>query len=426
MKNDLETILTKASTAETLSEERRAHMRAVLEKYTAIHPLHNDTAYNTFSTLLSDLLVNIVRRPLAVSALALVLLIASTGSLAYASEGALPGDRLYDVKVGVLEPLRGALTFTPSAQADWQMTLATRRIDEAATLASRGTLSSTTQVQLSNDFSQNLQKAHGFLSKDGARAENESDADAFMSARLSAYAMVFAQIEHDHPSPEATSFREVLASSISELTQNTLTLSANTSSTSAKEANATTTDDTARARSAAQQSLADVTGQLSQERGHLGASSSIAAYAKLNDAADLVQEGEHLYASGDSTAATEAFKEALSATTKLNVLIRAATLLKVDTLGAYAATPSSPDDATQSHAPGKIVLPGKRSSVPHTNDSTAAAPLSTESTTTVSVSQSALLQTHPAPPAAPTATATPQLLGSVPATPTPPVLHVSL
>jgi len=65
-----------------------------------------------------------------------VLLLAVVG-VAYAAEGALPGDALYSMKILVNENIADAMSFTPEAQARQGTKQAVRRLDEAITLASR-------------------------------------------------------------------------------------------------------------------------------------------------------------------------------------------------------------------------------------------------------------------------------------------------
>lgn len=76
-------------------------------------------------------------RPLAM-VLSLVLVI-SGGTSAFASK-ALPGDKLYMIKVSVVEPTIGAFKTTPEAKASWNAELATKRLSEAQTLAQAGKL----------------------------------------------------------------------------------------------------------------------------------------------------------------------------------------------------------------------------------------------------------------------------------------------
>lgn len=85
-------------------------------------------------------------------ALALVLIV--TGGTAYAAHGALPGDLLYPVKVGVNEPVSGALAFTDTAKAAWHADIAETRLAEAETLAEKGTLTASTSEELAVNFSE--------------------------------------------------------------------------------------------------------------------------------------------------------------------------------------------------------------------------------------------------------------------------------
>ena len=71
------------------------------------------------------------------------------GGLASASMGTLPGSILYPFKVSILEPLKSKLVTSPLAQAVYQATLATERLQEAETLAAQGSLDLPKQQQLS-------------------------------------------------------------------------------------------------------------------------------------------------------------------------------------------------------------------------------------------------------------------------------------
>ena len=61
-------------------------------------------------------------------AFALVLMVG--GGSAAASEGALPGEILYPVKVQMVEPVIGALQFSKKAEADWGVQVVERRLHE--------------------------------------------------------------------------------------------------------------------------------------------------------------------------------------------------------------------------------------------------------------------------------------------------------
>lgn len=74
----------------------------------------------------------------AVVVIAVVLL--AGNSAVRASNDALPGDTLYPIKVNIVEPVRVALAATPVAKAEIQAELVQKRLQEAETLAARGTL----------------------------------------------------------------------------------------------------------------------------------------------------------------------------------------------------------------------------------------------------------------------------------------------
>jgi hypothetical protein len=69
----------------------------------------------------------------------LIAVIAS-GSLAYASERSLPGEKLYAVKTKIIEPLVNTLNFTPEQKLEWESTKVERRIVEAEDLIKKNKL----------------------------------------------------------------------------------------------------------------------------------------------------------------------------------------------------------------------------------------------------------------------------------------------
>lgn len=90
---------------------------------------------------------------------ALMVLAVSTGGLAYASENALPGETLYNVKVGFVEPLESAMLVNPKSRATWHAILAERRLSEAARLEADGRLTPETREQLEARFALHAERA---------------------------------------------------------------------------------------------------------------------------------------------------------------------------------------------------------------------------------------------------------------------------
>lgn len=83
----------------------------------------------------------------SLSAFCLVLIL--SGGTVFASQGSLPGNILYPIKVSVLEPARGALIFSPLAKVEYESSLAERRLIEAETLASTGELDEPKEEEIS-------------------------------------------------------------------------------------------------------------------------------------------------------------------------------------------------------------------------------------------------------------------------------------
>ncbi|MEI6280803.1 MAG: DUF5667 domain-containing protein [bacterium] len=70
------------------------------------------------------------------------------GGIAVSSERSLPNSVLYPIKVGVLEPLRGVLTFSPKEKALYESNLATKRLVEAEILQGQGKLDVPTENKI--------------------------------------------------------------------------------------------------------------------------------------------------------------------------------------------------------------------------------------------------------------------------------------
>lgn len=79
----------------------------------------------------------------------LIVTLLGGGSLAYAAEGALPGDTLYTMKVSVNEPARAVVVArTKETKASWHVTLIKRRVGEATKLSETGAMTEEKSVIL--------------------------------------------------------------------------------------------------------------------------------------------------------------------------------------------------------------------------------------------------------------------------------------
>ena len=87
-----------------------------------------------------------------VAIVAAVTVILTGNGIAKAAEGSLPGDILYPIKTGIIEPARVALAATIVARAEVQTNIATTRLQEAEQLAVHNKLSEQSASQLNQSL----------------------------------------------------------------------------------------------------------------------------------------------------------------------------------------------------------------------------------------------------------------------------------
>ena len=80
--------------------------------------------------------------------IAILLIVLLGGGVSFAAEGALPGDALYPVKVGVNERVRAALALGLEADAEWNVRQIERRLEEAEELSAEGELNAETRTEI--------------------------------------------------------------------------------------------------------------------------------------------------------------------------------------------------------------------------------------------------------------------------------------
>lgn len=168
----------------SLPKEARVRMRAELLSYAELHSVlaTGKATRSSFSVL---------RFRLYAGLSAALLLVAALGGTAYASESALPGDTLYSVKVGLTEPLQGALIPSDRGRAAWHAILAERRLEETAQLAASGKLSTSTQDMLATNFSDQISASQ----ESADRLEHDGDTSGSLSARSDLEARLAAHLQ---------------------------------------------------------------------------------------------------------------------------------------------------------------------------------------------------------------------------------------
>lgn len=351
MKNNYEKLIQKTGARVALTENERAKMRLVLREYAEMKPVRK-SGVSGARTIFIEVWLAYLRRPAGITIAAVLILALSSSGIAYAAGGALPGDTLYPIKVAVVEPVRVALAASPEAKASLQMAFAENRVDEAATLASKGELGTTTEAALAANFNKNATDAAVTVAQE--RTQNPTTADVLstnFAARLAAYQSVLAAAdEHSHDAATASStttahFQGVIQMQIASITgiqADEDAQSASSPATSTRERSATRRDrDIRRLQSAADAALrvsADIVGTASST---LDASSSASARGELLRASILAEQGRALLEQHDDKGASRAFQDSLSATARLDVLTRAATKLDIQAF-APATAPTTP------------------------------------------------------------------------------------
>jgi hypothetical protein len=76
--------------------------------------------------------------------------ILSGGGVVFASQDSLPDGILYPIKVNFVEPIKESLTFSPEAKAEYESSLATKRLVEAETLATLGKLNKSNEKKIND------------------------------------------------------------------------------------------------------------------------------------------------------------------------------------------------------------------------------------------------------------------------------------
>ena len=136
----------------TLQQSDRERVRSFLLQYSEHNPVRGQVRVPQQSSVL----VWFAHSRIAMATAVIVAVVFAFGGVASASEGALPGDVLYPVKVSIAEPVIGALIVSNEARAKWETELVERRLLETETLAVQGKLDAQTDAELSERFEKHV------------------------------------------------------------------------------------------------------------------------------------------------------------------------------------------------------------------------------------------------------------------------------
>lgn len=316
-------------------------MRFVVSEYMSFTPRRLAVRRAGTHALFAGILSYTRRPAFARITAALLVLVLGSGGVAYAAEGTLPGDALYPVKVDVIEPAEGLLLAgSPHAEAAWQLTLAERRVEEAATLASEGRLATSTEAEIGNRFVASVNAANA--AQGGASTNQTAVADAVFAAKLSAYAAVLATVDTERHTDATAALRQMITAQAE--------TAAARASAGAETPDAVDAPEIARIGMHAAAALDASAELITHAKTALAASSTSSAEGAFARSAALATEGDALLRQGDHAGALRAFQNSLSETARLDVLARAATTLRIDAFaGADAATSTVPKTLIRNH-----------------------------------------------------------------------------
>jgi hypothetical protein len=341
--NHFEKLIREAGTRETLTDGERARMRTIVREYASMKPVPEDAA--PVSAAPSPWLM-LLRRPAYAALMAVLVLGVSTGGVAFAAESALPGDALYAVKVSLTEPARIALAADSSGKAALEMTFAERRLTEAATLANEGRLTPATEASLAVDFNAHTEAAAEAARETGDEEEAEIAVTAFAD-RLSAYDRVLSVAKKPADATTASALQLAISDQVRALSPvhaemmttmaAPMAFSKATTASDARMAEDAPAKDPEKLERAADVALRATASLVGSASSTLDASTSASARAELEHARALFERAHALLEAHDDAGARATFKDALSATSRLNVLTRAAAHLKINVFSSASA-----------------------------------------------------------------------------------------
>lgn len=136
----------------TMTAEERFRVRENITSHMVAPKKSNDFVRSPYALLFS--------RPLAFTALGLVLLLGSGSTVALAAQNTVPGDTLYNFKVHVVEEIVAATKLSPTSEALYAIERTNKRLDEAAKLAINNSLTPERESVLAQHIATHTQETN--------------------------------------------------------------------------------------------------------------------------------------------------------------------------------------------------------------------------------------------------------------------------
>lgn len=117
-------------------------------------------------------------------AIALLIAAALGGGVSAAAQSSLPGDALWGFKTTVNENVQGAFAAGDEAKANWDISVASARLDEAQKLAAQGKLNAQAQADITANLDEHAQDVADRIAK--LQADGKASTAAQLAARFQA------------------------------------------------------------------------------------------------------------------------------------------------------------------------------------------------------------------------------------------------
>jgi hypothetical protein len=164
-----------------LSDSARTRIEQNLIEYARFHTVREVEDNRFIGQVPQRTALLTLFKPKSMTALIIAIALVAGGGTSFAAEKAVPGDILYSIKTGVNENIRSAFAFSHEAEAKLQARLAQERLEEAETLAARGSLDAQTAARLSSDLKTHYDEA----SEQNMALDADGDYEASANVRAS-------------------------------------------------------------------------------------------------------------------------------------------------------------------------------------------------------------------------------------------------
>ncbi len=195
-----------SSPKEALLPEEKAAMKSHLLHFMQQHPLVTPVAAR-FAWF------GFTKTPaFRVVSLAAMALLVGGGSIAFAAQNALPGDRLYGFKTGVTEKVLAWTMFSEQAKASYDLNLVQLRFQETEQAASENRLNAEASVQVNALLNRHIADAKQRIEhlKQGQTVAEAIQINSDLEASLNANARVLDKIANDRGAVSSAGVKPIL------------------------------------------------------------------------------------------------------------------------------------------------------------------------------------------------------------------------